>query len=73
VGVEIGKGKKLKQIITHMQMVAEGVPTAKSACALSLKYKVDMPITKEINNVLYRNKSPKAAVHDLMTRQKKEE
>jgi len=73
VGMQIGKGKKLKQIITHMQMVAEGVPTAKSACALSLKYKVDMPITKEINSVLYKNKSPEAAVHDLMTRQKKEE
>ncbi len=73
VGVQIGKGKTLKQVTTHMQMVAEGVPTAKSAFALSLKYKVDMPITKEINNVLYRNKSPKAAVHDLMTRQKKEE
>ncbi|MFH1269975.1 MAG: NAD(P)H-dependent glycerol-3-phosphate dehydrogenase, partial [Candidatus Omnitrophota bacterium] len=44
VGEQIGKGKILKQVITHMQMVAEGVPTTKSAYALSLKYKVDMPI-----------------------------
>jgi len=80
VGEQIGKGKALKQIKTHMQMpacrqagVAEGVPTTQSAYALSLKYKVEMPITKEIYNVLYKNKSPKRAVRDLMTREKKEE
>jgi len=73
VGEQIGKGKSLKQIKTHMQMVAEGVPTTKSAYALSLKYKVDMPITKEVYSVLYKNKSPLKAVKDLMTREKKEE
>jgi len=73
VGERIGRGKTLKQIRSHMQMVAEGVPTTQSAYALSLKYKVDMPITREVYNVLYKNKSPKAAVSDLMTREKKEE
>lgn len=73
VGEQIGKGKTLKQIQSHMQMVAEGVPTTKSAYALSLKYKVDMPITKEVYCVLYKNKSPQKAVNDLMTRDKKEE
>jgi glycerol-3-phosphate dehydrogenase (NAD(P)+) len=73
VGEQIGRGRTFKQIKAHMQMVAEGVPTTKSAHALSLKYKVDMPITKEIYTVLYKNKSPKAAVRDLMTRQKKDE
>lgn len=73
VGVQIGKGKPLSQIQTHMQMVAEGVPTAKSTYALSLKYKVDMPITREVYNVLYKNKSPLAAFKDLMNRRKKEE
>ncbi len=73
IGEEIGKGKTLKQIKNHMQMVAEGVPTTKSAYALSLKYKVDMPITKEVYSVLYKNKSPMKAVRDLMTREKKEE
>ena len=48
VGEQIGKGKSLSRIRSHMQMVAEGVPTTKSAYALSLKYKVDMPITKEV-------------------------
>jgi len=73
VGEQVGKGKTWKQIRAHMQMVAEGVPTTQSAYALSLRYKVDMPITKEIYNVLYKNKSPERAVYDLMTREKKEE
>jgi glycerol-3-phosphate dehydrogenase (NAD(P)+) len=73
VGEQIGKGKTLKQIKSHMEMVAEGVPTAKSAYELSLKYKVDMPITKEVYAVLYNNKSPIKAVRDLMAREKKEE
>ena len=73
VGEQIGKGKSLREITTHMQMVAEGIPTTKSAYALSLKYKVDMPITKEVYHVLYKNKSPLKAVRDLMTREKKEE
>jgi glycerol-3-phosphate dehydrogenase (NAD(P)+) len=73
VGDQIGKGKTLKQIKKHMQMVAEGIPTTKSAYALSLKYKVEMPITREVYSVLYKNKSPLKAVRDLMTREKKEE
>jgi len=73
VGEQIGKGKTLKQIQKHMQMVAEGIPTTKSAYALSSKYKVEMPITREVYAVLYKNKSPFKAVRDLMTREKKEE
>ena len=80
VGEQIGKGKSLRRIKAHMQMpacrqagIAEGVPTTRSAYALSLKYKVEMPITKEVYAVLYKNKSPLKAVRDLMTREKKEE
>jgi len=73
VGEQLGKGKSLKQIESHMQMVAEGVPTAKSAHALSLKYKVDMPIAREVYMVLYKNKSPLKTFKDLMLRKKKEE
>ena len=73
VGELVGKGKKIKEICRHMQMVAEGVPTAKSAYALSLKYKVDMPITKEVYQLLYMHKSPRQAVKDLMARKNKEE
>lgn len=73
VGVQIGKGKTLKQVKDNMQMIAEGVPTTKSTYQLSRKYKVYMPITEEIYSVLYKNKSPVKAVKDLMTREKKEE
>lgn len=73
VGEQIGKGKSLKQIQSHMQMVAEGLPTAKSAFSLSRKYKIEMPITKEVYNVLYKNKAPLKAFTDLMSRGKKEE
>jgi glycerol-3-phosphate dehydrogenase (NAD(P)+) len=73
VGEQIGRGKTLKEIHKHMQMVAEGVPTARSAYALSKKYKVEMPITKEVYGLLYKNKSPRQAVRDLMTRRSREE
>ncbi len=73
VGEQIGKGKSLKDVVRHMRMVAEGVPTAKSAYALSIKYKVDMPITAQVYQVLYKNKQPLNAVRDLMLREGKEE
>jgi glycerol-3-phosphate dehydrogenase (NAD(P)+) len=80
VGEQIGRGKSLGQISAQMQMpacrqagIAEGIPTAKSAYALGLRHRVDMPITKEVYSVLYKNKSALAAVRDLMTREKKEE
>jgi len=80
LGEQVGKGKSLKEITKNMQMpacrqagIAEGVPTTKCAYALSLKYKVDIPITREVYSVLYKNKSPLEAVKDLMGRQRKEE
>ncbi|MFA5114711.1 MAG: NAD(P)H-dependent glycerol-3-phosphate dehydrogenase [Candidatus Omnitrophota bacterium] len=73
VGERIGRGETLEKISSKMRMVAEGIVTAKSAHALSARYRVDTPITKEVYRVLYRNKPPLRAVSDLMTRQKKEE
>jgi len=73
LGEEIGKGKSLKEILKETDMVVEGVVTAKSAFDLSKKYNVEMPIACEIYRVLYENKDPKKAVHDLMTRSPKVE
>jgi glycerol-3-phosphate dehydrogenase (NAD(P)+) len=73
VGEQIGKGKTLSEVKSHMQMIAEGIDSAKSAYELSLKHSVDMPIIKEVYQVLYKDKSPSLAVRDLMTREKKEE
>jgi len=73
VGVQVGRGRSLKQIKTDMQMVAEGPLTTKSAYELSLKYRVEMPIVREVYKVLYKNKSPLGAFRELMSRQKKQE
>ncbi len=68
VGLQIGQGKSLKDILGSMQMVAEGVRTAKSAKELSESVGVDMPITREVYAMLYEDKPPIEAVVDLMTR-----
>jgi len=68
VGLELGKGRTLKEILAGMTQVAEGVRTAKSARDLSIKLNVDMPITQEVYNVLYEDKPVRQAVTDLMTR-----
>ena len=71
VGEQIGKGKSLAAIRKNMRMVAEGVPTAKSAYMLSRKFSVDMPITEQVYAVLYKKKDPLLAVKDLMSRRKR--
>lgn len=73
VGEQIGKGKKLKQILTEMEMVAEGVPTAKSVYLLSQKTGIEVPICTEVYKILYEDKDPILATTDLMTRQPKTE
>jgi glycerol-3-phosphate dehydrogenase (NAD(P)+) len=73
VGYRLGKGEKLKEIIESTNTVAEGVSTAKAAYELSNKFNVEMPIVEQIYNVLYGEKDPRAAVHDLMTRTPKAE
>jgi len=73
VGEEIGKGKTLKQVLSEMVMVAEGVKTTKSAYDLAKKYNVEMPITEEVYKTLFEDKNPKDAVFDLMTRGAKQE
>jgi len=73
VGEQIGKGRTLIQIKADMKMIAEGVPTSKSAYDLCHKFRVEMPIIDEVYRVLYKNKSPIKAVNELMTRKKKDE
>ncbi|MBU1999184.1 MAG: NAD(P)-dependent glycerol-3-phosphate dehydrogenase, partial [Candidatus Omnitrophica bacterium] len=73
VGEELGRGKKIEEIIKHMRMIAEGIPTTKSAYKLAKKHKIDMPITHEVYLTLYKHKAPIEAVRDLMGRRKKEE
>ncbi|MCK9484329.1 MAG: NAD(P)H-dependent glycerol-3-phosphate dehydrogenase [Candidatus Marinimicrobia bacterium] len=68
VGEEIGKGRKLKDVLDGMSMVAEGVITCLTVHQLAKKYDVLMPISSEIYKVLFKNKNPHNAVRDLMNR-----
>ncbi|OGV52977.1 MAG: glycerol-3-phosphate dehydrogenase [Lentisphaerae bacterium GWF2_52_8] len=69
VGEELGRGKALETVMKEMGMVvAEGVHTAKSAWELANKHGVETPIINEVYATLYKGKSPRKAVIDLMTR-----
>ena len=73
VGIKLGQGKTLAEILAEMNEVAEGVKTTKSAYDLSKKLGVSMPITEEIYKMLYQDKSPKDVLRDLMGRDLKRE
>lgn len=73
VGEQLGSGKSIGKIINSMEMVAEGVETAKGVYKLSKKHKVPMPITAEVYQIICRNKKPADAVTDLMSRKAKAE
>ena len=74
VGEQLGKGRKLADIIDGMQgMVAEGVPTTNAAVGLAKRHKVEMPITEKMWEVLHEGKPPAEAMHELMTRSARSE
>jgi glycerol-3-phosphate dehydrogenase (NAD(P)+) len=73
VGVEIGKGRKLPDILSEMVMVAEGVETARSAKELAKRTGVESPIINEVYKMLFEGKNPHDACYDLMTRDPKGE
>ncbi|MCB2182587.1 MAG: NAD(P)H-dependent glycerol-3-phosphate dehydrogenase [Desulfobulbaceae bacterium] len=73
VGLKLGQGQKIKDILQEMEMVAEGVKTTKSAWKLALREGVEMPILEQIYQVLYEDKPCQEAVLSLLTRSQKEE
>lgn len=70
-GILIGQGKTMKEAMDEVQMVVEGVYSAKAAMQLSKKYNVELPIIEQVNLILFENKSAADAVKDLMIREKK--
>ncbi len=72
-GMLIGQGLSMEEAMEEVQMVVEGVYSAKAAQALSEKYQVSMPIIGQVNQVLFAGKPVKEAVHELMLRDKKAE
>src|SRR5207248_11803610 len=74
VGVELGRGRKLPEIMAGMHgMVAEGVFTTHAAVGLARARGVEMPITQQMNAILHEGKSPGDAIQDLMKRSAKRE
>lgn len=67
-GVLIGQGYTMEDAMEEVKMVVEGVYSAKAAKALGEKYQVPMPITEEVNAVLFDHKTPKESLKDLMLR-----
>lgn len=72
-GYLIGQGKSMQEAMDEVQMVVEGVYSAKAAKTLSEKYQVSMPIVAEVNAVLFEGKNPADAVDDLMLRESRGE
>ena len=69
VGVELGKGRKLPEIMASLNgKVAEGVRTTTAALGLASRYGVEMPITEQVSAILHQDKSPRDAIRDLMSR-----
>jgi len=73
VGERIGRGEKLKDILSSMAMIAEGVDTTRSGYRLAQLHKVEMPITSEVYQMLFKDKPPAQAVGELMGRSLKAE
>ncbi len=70
-GILIGQGKTMQEAMDEVNMVVEGVNSAKAALLLARKYDVDLPIIEQVNLILFENKSPAEAVRELMLRDKK--
>jgi len=73
VGVKLGQGAPLDQILAGMAMVAEGVKTSRAVHLLAARLGVEMPLVTAIYKILYENLAPKEAIKKLMTRELKDE
>ena len=74
VGIELGRGRQLPDIIAGLNgKVAEGVRSTAAALGLAARYGVEMPITEQMDAILHHNKSPKEAIRELMSRPGRDE
>ena len=73
LGVALGQGKSLEQALEGKAAVVEGVNTTRTAVALGARHGVELPIAREVANILFENKSPRQAIVDLMERELKAE
>ena len=68
VGLQLGQGRKLPEILAQTPMVAEGVSTCRAAYQLALRHNVSLPIIAKMHGVLYEDKDPRVAIRELMDR-----
>jgi glycerol-3-phosphate dehydrogenase (NAD(P)+) len=73
VGIELGNGRKIGEILAKMHMVAEGVQTTAPLLALAREHKIELPITEQVDAILHQGKSPKDAIREIMERPLKRE
>lgn len=73
VGYQIGRGKSLEEITSKMRMVAEGITTTLSVHQLALREKVEMPISEQVYQILYKKKDPRIVLQKLLSRKLKDE
>jgi len=73
LGIRLGKGEKLNNILKSMRMIAEGVYTTQAAINLKNKFKIEMPIVEQVYKILYEDKEPSQAIEELMQRSLKDE
>lgn len=73
LGVALGQGQTMEQALRRTAAVVEGVNTARTAVALGERHRVDMPIAREVANILFKQKAPRQAITDLMERELKAE
>lgn len=74
VGIELGRGRQLPDIIDGLHgKVAEGIRSTAAALGLAARYAVEMPITSQVDAILHHNKSPKEAIRELMSRPGRDE
>lgn len=73
VGVELGKGRPLSEILAGMRMVAEGIGTTAAMLALARRHGVETPIAEQVHAVLHRSRPPRQAIRELMERPLKKE
>ena len=73
VGLGLGQGKKLPQILSELGQVAEGVITTESARALAKKEGIEVPLIEQVYLLLYEGKSAKDALRDILGRERRAE
>jgi glycerol-3-phosphate dehydrogenase (NAD(P)+) len=73
LGIELGKGRDLPEIVASTRMVAEGVGTAGALLALASEHQIELPITAQVNAILHHGKSPREAMEEIMGRRQKRE